>query len=116
MLEHYDDEEQLAETYGLNDDQLAWRRWTIDNKCRGSLDKFRQEYPSNDVEAFLMSGRPAFGIESVRAQLAEAEMFEKKNKRSTPARSKSAALANEGLISHCVSPLASINSISACKG
>lgn len=41
-------------------DQLAWRRHTIKNKCRGSLEAFHQEYPSTPEEAFLSSGMPLF--------------------------------------------------------
>jgi hypothetical protein len=81
----YGDEEELAETYGLDDEQLAWRRWTIVNKCGSNLDTFRQEYPSNDVEAFLMSGRPALDVEALRRQLLAAERF---NQETPPARGK----------------------------
>jgi len=80
MLDRYDNEQQSVETYGLDLEQLSWRRWAIDNKCQKSLDKFRQEYPSNDIEAFLMSGRPAFGVEALREQLDDAERFAQKNK------------------------------------
>ena len=55
-----EEEERLLKTYGLTLEQLHWRRWAIANKCRGDVDKFRQEYPSNDQEAFLVSGRPFF--------------------------------------------------------
>lgn len=60
------DEEQAKELYSLNDEQLAWRRWCITTKCGGdwqdpsTWDGFHQEYPANDTEAFLMSGRPVF--------------------------------------------------------
>lgn len=41
-------------------DQLAWRRHTIKNKCRNSIDAFHQEYPATPSEAFLSSGMPFF--------------------------------------------------------
>lgn len=60
--ETYADEEHLVEMHGLTDKHLAWRRWCIENKCGGSLDKFKQEYPSNAREAFLASGTPVFNV------------------------------------------------------
>jgi len=56
----YGNEQELRELYSLSLEQLYWRRWTIQNKCKNDLDTFRQEYPSNDIEAFLMSGRSRF--------------------------------------------------------
>lgn len=47
-----EEEEDLAARYGLNDEQLAWRRWKIGES---SLSLFRQEYPINSVEAFQAS-------------------------------------------------------------
>jgi hypothetical protein len=55
-----EEELDVKERFGLKDTQLAWRRWTIANKCAGSVDTFRQEYPSTAREAFLGSGRPVF--------------------------------------------------------
>jgi hypothetical protein len=42
------DAEELAlvETFGIDDEQLAWRRHTIANECNGSLDTFHEEYPA----------------------------------------------------------------------
>ena len=59
------EERELAERYGLSDRQLQWRRWCIANNCGGSLDMFRQEYPSNPDEAFLHSGTGVFDNEQV---------------------------------------------------
>ncbi len=56
----YGDEMAEREKYGLNLEQLNWRRWTIANKCKWSLDRFQQEYPGCAEEAFLASGRPRF--------------------------------------------------------
>ena len=50
----------LKEKYSLSLEQLNWRRWTIQNKCDGDSELFCQEYPSDDTEAFLVSGRPVF--------------------------------------------------------
>jgi len=56
----FGNETAMAETYKLDDKQLQWRRNTIINKCGSDPDKFKQEYPSNDQEAFLTSGRAYF--------------------------------------------------------
>ncbi len=57
---------RLMEKYGLSKEQIAWRRWAIANKCQGSEEKFMQEYPLNEEEAFLTSGRPFLGKSIVR--------------------------------------------------
>lgn len=49
---------QLA--HGLTLTQMNWRRWAIINKCAGSETTFQQEYPLDDEEAFLTSGRRVF--------------------------------------------------------
>src|SRR3990167_6888919 len=50
----------------LNDAQLNWRRFTIQHKCAGDLNTFKQEYPSDHEEAFIFSGRPRFDTENLR--------------------------------------------------
>lgn len=60
-----EDEEQMRADYGLDDEQLQWRRWCIKANCGGDVQKFRQEYPSNPQEAFLFTGRPFFDNESL---------------------------------------------------
>lgn len=51
------EEIDLAEKYGLDDDQIYWRRVKI---AQNGDDLFKQEYPANPDEAFLASGRPVF--------------------------------------------------------
>ena len=60
----YDDEEAvLVEAYGLDDEQVKWRRWKIiDLK---SAWKFKQEYPSNIIEAFQTTSDGLFNAERV---------------------------------------------------
>lgn len=48
------DEERLADTFGLDDAQLAFRRSKVEESGE---DGFKQEYPSTPQEAFLFSGR-----------------------------------------------------------
>jgi hypothetical protein len=49
--------------------KLVWRRWCIKNNCGGDPELFKQEYPSDDMEAFLVSGRPRFDISVLREYL-----------------------------------------------
>lgn len=51
------DEDGLVEKFGLDDEQLVWRRREI---ATNGLDLFRQEYPCEPEEAFLTTGRPVF--------------------------------------------------------
>lgn len=55
-----DEEAELAKTFGLDEEQLAWRRWAIQNLCGGDINTFRQEYPSSPDEAFIATGKCVF--------------------------------------------------------
>lgn len=59
-----DNEEELAELYGLDDEQLQWRRNKIAD-FKGRLWMFKQEYPCNPVEAFQTSGDSLIPVEAV---------------------------------------------------
>ena len=59
---HPGEEDGLRDECGCDDEQLTWRRWTIDNDSNGDIEKFHQEYPASWREAFLASGRPRFSI------------------------------------------------------
>lgn len=54
---------KLLKKYDLTLEQLNWREWAIENKCRDSLDIFHQEYPSNVLEAFLSKGSSVYSSE-----------------------------------------------------
>lgn len=54
------EEEALKLQFGLDDEQVYWRRFTLANKCRGRIDVLMQEYPATPEEAFVASGRPVF--------------------------------------------------------
>lgn len=60
------EERQLKKRYGLTNDQIYWRRVTIEDECDGDEEKFRQEYPLNDIEAFIASGNPYIGPEALK--------------------------------------------------
>lgn len=50
----------------LTDEQINWRRYTIAHKCGGDINLFYQEYPSDQEEAFIFSGRPRFDVSILR--------------------------------------------------
>lgn len=49
----------------LTKDQWQWYRMK-DAELRAANGKMQQEYPSNDYEAFIASGRPRFDVESLK--------------------------------------------------
>lgn len=55
-----EEEQELKGKYGLDDEQLQWRRYTIRNDCGGDPRQFDQEYPSEPDDAFLLSGEGIF--------------------------------------------------------
>lgn len=59
------DERSIQSKHGLSLEQLNWRRYAIANKCDNDPDKFRQEYPLTEREAFLWSGRGRFSREAL---------------------------------------------------
>lgn len=60
------EEIMLMTTYGVSLEQIKWRRVKL---AEGEPRKFPQEYPLNETECFLMSGRPFFNVEIVNLQL-----------------------------------------------
>lgn len=62
-FERSPEEEELVAKYGLDDEQLMFRRQKIVEK---GTELFRQEYPCDADEAFLTSGRPVFHPERVQ--------------------------------------------------
>ena len=59
-------EAHIIKVHDLSFGQIRWRRWCIENNCNGDPEKFKQEYPSSDLEAFLVSGRSAFNVEKLQ--------------------------------------------------
>jgi len=52
---------------GATLEALKWRRRTLVDECNNKIEKFQQEYPSTDDEAFLMSqGRNVFNVGVLR--------------------------------------------------
>ena len=63
-----EEERQLQRDFGLDEEQLQWRRWCIRGNCGGSVEEFRQEYPNTPAEAFLLSGTPFFDNQALAVQ------------------------------------------------
>lgn len=58
-------EEKALRKLGIDDDQLAWRRWMIRNRTGNSVDKFHQEYPTTADEAFIATGMNIFPLDNL---------------------------------------------------
>ena len=74
-LELTEAEQMLINKYGLSREQIAWRRWKI-NQMGGdytdpnSWDRFNQEFPENAEMAFIMSGNPVWSPNIIRHYMA----------------------------------------------
>ena len=64
-----EEEKQLQKIYNLSLDQLTWRRWCIANNCGGDVNQFKQEYPINPQEAFMLSGSTVFDTLKINERL-----------------------------------------------
>ncbi|MFA5377539.1 MAG: hypothetical protein WC455_17440 [Dehalococcoidia bacterium] len=54
---------KLKKKFSLSLEQLHWRKWAIEDICKGRVEIFRQEYPSNIEEAFLTVGSNVYSKE-----------------------------------------------------
>ena len=69
-FERTPDEEDLADKYNLDDEQLMFRRRKI---AQNGIDLFNQEYPAHPSHAFLNTGRPVFNPEQLTKCLDDAK-------------------------------------------
>ena len=53
-------EQEIQEIYQLDLDQMAWRRFYIEQQLNGNMQSFMQEFPSTAQEAFQTSGLDLF--------------------------------------------------------
>ena len=63
------EEADLIAKYSLSPGQVGFMRRMIKEECRGSFDNFKENYPFNDVDCFLTSGRGIFssrGLEKLK--------------------------------------------------
>lgn len=58
------EEKQLVKDFNLDDEQLMWRREKM-KEFVSNPEKFYQEYPLTDSEAFLASGNPRFDVKKL---------------------------------------------------
>ncbi len=65
------EEREMMARYGLEPEQMAWRRWCIANNCGGDVNKFNQEYPLTPEMAFIASGACWFNTAVIMARLEE---------------------------------------------
>lgn len=84
VIELDSEEKELAEKYSLTLEQIKWRRWKIaempQTPDRSKEDMFKQEYPANDLEAFLMTGTPVFNAKKVMDRKEKLQELYKKQK------------------------------------
>lgn len=77
-MELIDQEQDLVNKYGLKREQIAWRRWKI-NEMNGdwqdpsSWDKFNQEFPATADEAFIVSGNPVWSPNLLKYYMARTD-------------------------------------------
>lgn len=64
-LDYIKEERDIATTFSLTPGQIAWRRYTIQNKCQNDINQFNQEYPNTPEDAFLATGHNAFPLLSI---------------------------------------------------
>lgn len=67
-FERTPEEEELVYRFGLDDEQIYWRRLKVN---QNGIDLFKQEYPCEPDEAFLTTGRPVFDPEALTKRLSE---------------------------------------------
>lgn len=72
-FEPTEEEEKLAVLFGLDNEQLSWRRWCIAANCGGDIRLFHQEYPATPDEAFLSTGSCVFDERAIAARRKEVE-------------------------------------------
>lgn len=70
----YGDEKEIMDLYDLTLEQMAWRRNKI-KEPGNSLEKFKQEFPSNPMEAFIASGDSIFNNERVIARMEHVKKY-----------------------------------------
>lgn len=68
--ERTDAEQELVDLYGIEDAQLAWRRWKIEDQGY-TIARFMQEYPSNPTEPFMVSSGMWFDAEKLKTLAAK---------------------------------------------
>lgn len=68
-----DDEKSEMDRFDVTWENMHWRRRVLQDKCNGDVSKFRQEYPSDPEECFLMSSRPRFHMDCLNDMTKDAK-------------------------------------------
>ena len=68
-----EDEKSEMDRFDVSWENMHWRRRVLQDKCNGDISKFRQEYPSDPEECFLMSSRPRFHVGNLDQMMKWAE-------------------------------------------
>jgi len=68
------EERELAAEWGLDLWQVSWMRWAIREECNRDFEKFQEDYPFDEVSAFLKSGRGKFSNAALKRQGKRAEV------------------------------------------
>ncbi len=63
---NYDNELRIQKRFNLTLDQMYWRRQKIRNYFKNDLKKFQQEYPADQIEAFITTGSHVFDLEVLK--------------------------------------------------
>lgn len=63
------EENDLKAEFGLDNEQIMWRRYAIRTLCGGDINQFKQEYPATPEEAFIQSGNPFFDPVKIQERL-----------------------------------------------
>ena len=74
-FERTPEEDELVSRYGLDNEQLMFRRRKI---AQNGAELFKQEYPAEPEEAFLTTGRPVFNPEQLQKMLPTTRDVEEK--------------------------------------
>ncbi|WP_458407784.1 hypothetical protein, partial [Anaerotignum sp.] len=64
-----EEEEELKKIFGLDNEQIMWRRWCIRNNCDNDINMFHQEYPATPEEAFIATGSCVFDSKAIVIRL-----------------------------------------------
>ena len=68
------EEREIAAEWGLDLWQVSWMRWAIREECNRDFEKFQEDYPFDEVSAFLKSGRGKFSNAALKRQGKRAEV------------------------------------------
>lgn len=66
MVSLAQEEVELQGRHSLDLEQLAWRRWTIQNDFAGDTVRFKREHPATPEEAFTASSRNRFSVPHIQ--------------------------------------------------